>query len=103
MKVREVLKLANRNLPGTAPSLAADQAPTVVAPIQKPNRIARRHEQLPSRDVFPDAERDDCMTGDVPPALDSLPTSLPHIATPHTRDLDFIKAQIARLPRRTEQ
>jgi hypothetical protein len=69
----------------------------------EPNRIARRHEQLPSRDVFPDAERDDCMTGDVPPALDSLPTSLPHISTPHTRDLDFIKAQIARLPRRTEQ
>jgi hypothetical protein len=71
--------------------------------IAKTEAPARRHEQLPSRDVFPDAERDDCMTGDVPPALDSLPTSLPHIATPHTRDLDFIKAQIARLPRRTEQ
>src|SRR5438552_571217 len=103
MKVREVLKPANRNLPGTAPSLAADQVPTVVAPIQKPNRIAGRHQQLRSQDIFPDAERDDCMTGDVPPALDPSPTSFAPISTAHTRDLDFIKAQIACLPRHTEQ
>jgi hypothetical protein len=103
MKVREVLKLANRNLPGTAPSLPADQAPTVVAPIQKPNRIAGRHEQLRSQDIFPDADPDDGLSGDVPPALDSSLASLAHISTPHTPDLDFIKAQIARLPRRTEQ
>jgi hypothetical protein len=103
MKVQEVLKVANRNLPGTAPSLTADRALTVVAPIQKPNRIAGRHEPLGSQNIFPDAALDDGMNGDVPPALDSSPASLAHISTPHTPDLDFIKTQIARLPRRTEQ
>ena len=103
MKVQEVLNVANRKLPGTARLLAADRAPTVVAPIQKPNRIAGRHERLRSQDIFADAAPDDGMTGDVPPALDSSPASLAHISTPHTPDLDFIKTQIARLPRRTEQ
>jgi hypothetical protein len=99
MKVQEVLNVANRNLPGTARLLAADRAPTVVAPVQKPNRIAGRHERLRSQDIF----ADDGMTGDIPPALDPSPTSLAPISTPHTRDLDFIKAQIARLPTHTEQ
>jgi hypothetical protein len=103
MKIQEVLKVTNRNLSRTAPSLAADRAPTVVVPTQKPNRIAGRHERLGSQDSFLDADPDDGLSGDVPPALDPSPTSLAHITTPHTRDLDFIKAQIARLPRRTER
>jgi hypothetical protein len=102
MKVREVLKLTKQNLIGTARSVAADRTPTIVTPVQIPNRIVRR-EPLWSQDVFSDADPSDGVTGDLSIAPDRPLTSLAPISTPHTRDLDFIKAQIARLPRQADQ
>jgi hypothetical protein len=103
MKIREVLKLTKPYLPGGARSVAADRTQTMVAQVQAPNRIARRRERLPAQDSFAAADANDGMTGDVPPVLDLSPTSLAPISTPNRRDLDFIKAQLAKLPRHTEQ
>ena len=102
MKVQELLRLKQRYLPGDAP-MPTDRTPSIVAPVQARNRIAGRQERLGSHDILPDADPNDGVTGDVPVALDPPPISLAPISTPHTRDLDFIKAQIARLPRPTEQ
>jgi hypothetical protein len=99
MKIQELLKLKERSLPGGARSVAADHSLTAVTPVQAPNRIAR----LGSQDVIPEPDLDQGATDDLSFALDSPLTSLAPISTPHTRDLDFIKAQIARLPRQTEQ
>jgi hypothetical protein len=95
MKVREVLKLTDGNLPG-------DRFTRIVAPVQAPNRIGTRQEHPGSQDIFPDADPNDDMTCGLPPDLDQTPASLPRISTPHRPDLDFIKAQIARLPSHTE-
>jgi hypothetical protein len=102
MKIRELLELKERYLPGGARSVAADRTQTTVNPGGSRNRIVRR-EPLWSQDVFSDAEPSDGVTGDLSVAPDPPLTSLAPISTPHTRDLDFIKAQIARLPRQTEQ
>jgi hypothetical protein len=99
MRIRDVLKLKEPDLPAGARSVAANRTGTMLAPFQAPNRIVR----LGSQDVFPDADPNDEMTGDLSPALDPSPTSLAPLSTPHTRDLDFIKGQIARLPRQAEQ
>jgi hypothetical protein len=102
LKVHELLMVKQRDLPGDAP-IPADRTTPIVAPVQAPNRMAGRRERLGSHDILPDADPNDGVTGDVPVALDPPPISLAPISTPHTRDLDFIKAQIARLPRPTEQ
>ena len=103
MKMREVLNVKGPYLSGDARSAATDRTPTTVAPVQMPNRIVGRHERLGSQDLFPDADRNHGVTDDLSFALDPPLTSLAPISTPHTRDLDCIKAQIARLPRHTEQ
>lgn len=102
MKIREVLRLRSRHLPGTAQSITADNTPTIVAPAQMPNRLVGPPQE-PGSDIFFDAEASNGKSDDIPPALDRSPTSFPMVPTPHTRDLDFIKAQIARLPPHTEQ
>jgi hypothetical protein len=101
MKIRELLKLKERYLPGGARSVAADRAQTTVTPVQARNRIVRR-EPLWSQDISSDADPNDGVTGDLLTAPDPPLTSLAPISTPHTRDLDFIKAQIARLPRQAD-
>ena len=94
MKIREVLQLTDRHLPGTTQSITADETTTRVAPVQIPNRLVGPQERPGLSDIFPDADPDDRMAGD------PSPTSLAPVSMPHTPDLDFIKAQIARLPRR---
>ena len=103
MRIRDVLTLKDQYLPRGARSVAANRPRTMIAPIQGPNRIARRRERLVSQDIFATADPNDEMTGDLPPSLDPSPTSLEPFSTPHTRDLEFIKGQIAGLPRRTGQ
>jgi hypothetical protein len=102
MKVREVLKLTKQNLIGTARSAAADQTPTVVAPVQIPNRIGR-YGQPRLQDIFPDAHPNHDVNDDLSLAPDPSPTSPVTISPANRRDLDFIKSQLARLPRHTEQ
>jgi hypothetical protein len=102
MKIRELLKLTDRHLPQTARSITADETGTIVAPAQIPNRLAGPQERGRSG-IFPDADPSDGMSNDLLPALDRSPTSFPMVPTPHSRDLDFIKAQIARLPRHSGQ
>jgi len=102
MKIREVLQLTDRHLPGTARSITADETTTIVAPVQIPNRLVGPQERPGLSDIFPDADPDDRMAGDLPIARDPSPTSLAPVSMPHTPDLDFIKSQIARLPRHTE-
>jgi hypothetical protein len=99
MKIEEVLKLAKPDLSGDARSLAADRTRTTLAPVQPPNRIVR----LGSQDIFPDADPNHDVTDDLSLALHPPSTSPVTISPAHRRDLDFIKRQLARLPRHTEQ
>ena len=99
MRIREVLKLKEPDLPGGARSMAADQTGTMLAPVQAPNRIVR----LGSQDVFADADPNHGVTDDLLLAPDPSPTRPMTISPAHRRDLDFIKSQLARLPRKTEQ
>ena len=103
MRIRDVLKPKELYLPRRARSVAANRTRTTIAPVQAPSRIAQRRERLASQDIFVTADPNDEITGDFPPALDPSPTSLARLSTLHTRDLDFIKRQMARLPRQTEQ
>jgi hypothetical protein len=88
MKIQEVLTLAEPDFPRDARPVAADRPRTVLAPVQAPDRIVR----LGSHDV----------TDDLSLAPDPSPTSPMTISPAHRPDLDFIKNQLARLPRRTE-
>jgi len=99
MKIQELLKLREPNLPGGARSVAADRTPTMLAPVETPNRIVR----LGSQDIFPDADPNHDVTDDLSLALHPPSTSPVTISPAHRRDLDFIKGQLARLPTHTEQ
>ena len=99
MRIREVLKLKEPDLPAGARSVAADRTPTMLAPVETPNRIVR----LGSQDIFPDADPNHDVTDDLSLALHPPSTSPVTISPAHRRDLDFIKRQLARLPRHTEQ
>ena len=103
MKIQEILKLGDRHLPGTAGSMTANKSPTIVAPVQIPNRLVEPQERPGPPDIFPDEGPNHGMSDDLLPALDRSPRIFPMIPTPHTSDLDFIKAQIAQLPRHTGQ
>jgi hypothetical protein len=100
MKVQEVVQYTKPNLPGTARSVAADQTVRRPVRVEMPNPLVGR--QVPgSRDIFTVADPNDEVTAELPPALD---LSLISVAkTTHTRELDHIKTQIARLPTQTEQ
>jgi hypothetical protein len=99
MKIQELLKFREPNLPGGARSVAADRTRTTLAPVQAPNRIV----WLGSQDIFPDADPNHDVTDDTSFALDPPSTSPVTISPAHRRDLDFIKGQLARLPTHTEQ
>ena len=99
MKIRDVLNLkAQQDLPGAVRS-AADRTRTMLAPVQPPNRIVG----FGLHDTIPDAVRNDDVTDDLSLAAELSATSPMTISPAHRRDLDFIKGQIARLPRQTEQ
>jgi hypothetical protein len=99
MKIRDVLKLKGQDLPGAVRSATADRTRTMLAPVQPPNRIVGQGLQ----DFVPDPSPNDSVTGDPSLAQAPLPTSPVAISPAHRRDLDFIKAQIARLPRPAER
>ena len=99
MKIRDVLNLkAQQDLHGAVRS-AADRTRTMRAPVQPPNRIVG----FGLHDTIPDAIRNDGVTDDLSLAAELSATSPMTISPAHRRDLDFIKGQIARLPRQTEQ
>jgi hypothetical protein len=99
MKIQEILKLAEPDLPGNARSVAADRTRRMLAPVRTPNRIV----PLGSQDIFPDADPTHDVTDDLSLGPDPSMTSLARISPAHRRDLDFIKSQLARLPRQTNQ
>ena len=99
MKIQEILKLAELDLPGDARSLAADQTRTMLAPVRAPSRIARQG----SQGIVPDAGPNHGLADDLSFAPDPSPISPLTISLAQRRDLDFIRSQLARLPRRAEQ
>jgi hypothetical protein len=96
MKVRELMQLTRPNLPGTTRSVTADQTGRTTVPVEMPNQIIARQEPSGSRDIFAVADTNDGVTGELPPALNLSRIRVP--STPHRRDLEFIKTQIALLP-----
>jgi hypothetical protein len=99
MKVQEVIQLTKPNLPGTTRPVAGYQNVRTAVAVEIPSGIVGRRGPLGSRDLFAVADPNDGVTGELPPALDLSRINVPK--TPHTRDLEFIKTQIARLPRHT--
>ena len=99
MKVQEVIQLTKPNLLGTTRPVAGDQSVRTAVAVEIPSGIVRRREPPGSRDMFAVADPNDG-SGELPPALDLSRINVPK--TPHTRDLEFIKTQIARLPTQTE-
>jgi hypothetical protein len=95
MKVREIMQLTKRDPLGIARSVAADRAPRRVARVDIPNAIAGRQKALGSQDVFAVADANGEVTG----KLDGSP----EISTPHSRDVEFITGQMARLPRPSDR
>ena len=98
MKIRELVKPIDRQVPGTVRSKTADKTSTVVAPVQLPIRLIEPKERSGSPDIFPHADPNDSMTGDQATGLGQLPTRSASISMPHAPELDLIKAQIAQLP-----
>lgn len=98
MRIRDVLKFKERHLPGAVRSAAAAQTRTMLAPVGLQDRIVRPGLQ----DIVPGAEPNNGITDDLSLAPDPPPTSPVTISPAHRRDLDFIKARIARLPRQTD-
>ena len=101
MKIQEVVQLRKPNLPGTARSVAGDQTVIRAFPVEIPNPIVGRQEPLKSRNIFAVADPNDGVTDELPPGLDLSRIRVPKTA--HTRDLEFIKTQIAQLPKQIEQ
>jgi len=97
MKVQEIIQLTSPDLPGNTRSVATDRA----AAVEKPNRTRGPQERLASQGIFVGGDPDDRAIAELPPGLNLARMSLP--TTPHSRDIEFIKAQIARLPGQTEQ
>jgi len=100
MKVQEIIQLTSRDLPANTRSVATDRTAGIAAAGETPNRIRGPQERLASQDIFVGGDPADGVIAELPPghlARMSLPT------TPHSRDIEFIKAQIARLPVQTEQ
>ena len=100
MKIQEVIQLTKPNLSGTTRPVAGDQSMRTAVAVEVPSGIVGRREPLGSRDLSAVADPNDGVTGELPPALDLSRINVPK--TPHTRDLEFIKTQIARLPTQTE-
>jgi hypothetical protein len=101
MKVQEIIQVTSPNLPGNTRSVATDQTAGIAAAVETPNRIRGRQERLASQDIFVGGDPDDGVIAELPPGLNLARMSLP--TTPHSRDIEFIKAQIARLPGQTER
>jgi len=96
MKVQEVVQPIKPDLPGTARSVAGDQTVSRAVSVEIPNQIVGRQEPLGSQDIFAVADPNEGVTDELPPGLDLSRIRVPKTA--HTRDLEFIKTQIARLP-----
>jgi hypothetical protein len=94
MKIRDVLKVEGKDLPGAVRSAGADRTRTMLAPVGLQDRIVRPGLQ----DTLLAAEPKNGMTDDLSLAPDPPPTM---ISPALRRDLEFIKGQLARLPRQT--
>ena len=101
MKVQEIIQLTSRDLPANTRSVATDRTAGIAAAVETPNRIRGPQERLASQDIFVGGDPADGVIAELPPGLNLARMSLP--TTPHSRDIEFIKAQIARLPVQTEQ
>ena len=101
MKVQEIIQLTSRDLPANTRSVATDQSAGTGAAVETPNRIRGPQERLASQDIFVGGDPADGVIAELPPGLNLARMSLP--TTPHSRDIEIIKAQIARLPGHTQQ
>ena len=101
MKVQEIIQLTSPDLPANTRSVATDRTAGIAAAVETPNRIRGPQERLASQDIFVGGDPAEGGIAELPPGLNLARKSLQ--TTPHSRDIEFIKAQIARLPVQTEQ
>jgi hypothetical protein len=103
MKIRELVKPTDWQVPENIPPIQRDKTANIVAPMQIPIRLLEPKERSGSPDIFPHADPEDSMTGNHAPDVNRLPTRSASLSMPHAPDLDLIKTQIAQLPRRGGQ
>jgi hypothetical protein len=101
MKVQEIIQLTSRDLPANSRSVATDRRGGTAAAVETPNQIRGPQERLASQDIFVGGDPADGVIAELPPGLNLARMSLP--TTPHSRDIEAIKARIVRLPVQTEQ
>ena len=105
MKIRDVINFDRDNLSVPGPSLSApgprmnrDQGKRMATGGQALHRVRQSHQPARLQDTPVDVDPTDGVKSELPPALDPGLTSMAPISTPHRRDLDFIKGQLALLP-----
>jgi hypothetical protein len=103
MKIRDVINFDRENLSASGPRINGDQGKQMATGGQALNRVRQSQQPMPLQDTPADVDPIDGVQSDLPPALNPSLTSMAQLSTPHRRDLDFIKGQLARLPARSDE
>jgi hypothetical protein len=102
MKIRDVINFDRGNLFAPGPGMNRDQGKRMVTGGQALYRVRQSEQPVTLQDTPADVDPTDGAKSELPPALDPGLSSMAPISTPHRRDLDFIKGQLALLPARSD-
>ena len=102
MKIRDVINFDRDNLSASGPRMSRDQGKRMATGGQALYRVRQSQQPAPLQDTPVDVDPTDGVKSKLPVALDPGLTSMAPISTPHRRDLDFIKGQLALLPARSD-
>jgi hypothetical protein len=103
MKIRDVINFDPGNLSAPDPTKNRDPGKRMATGGQALYRVRQCPQPAPLQDTPADVDPTDAAKSELPPALDPGLTSMAPISTPHRRDLDFIKGQLALLPARSDE
>ena len=103
MKIRDVINFDRGNLSAPDPRMKRDPGKRIATGGQALYRVRQSHRPAPLQDTRADMDPTDGVKSELPAALDPGLTSMAPISTPHRRDLDFIKGQLALLPARSDE
>jgi hypothetical protein len=103
MKIRDVINFDRGNLSAPDPTKNRDPWKRMATGGQALYRVRQSQQPAPLQDSPADVDPTDGAKSELPPALDPGLTSMAPISTPHRRDLDFIKGQLALLPARSDE
>jgi|SRR5690349_4266566 hypothetical protein len=103
MRIQDVINFDRDNLSVPGPKMNRDQAKRMPTGGQALYRVRQSEQPVTLQDTPVDVDPTDGVKSELPLALDPGLTSMAPISTPHRRDLDFIKGQLALLPARSDE